>query len=406
MTTQETKTRDLRPASRNTLLVIGAGEGQDIAPDWQERYQRLVLVEPLPELARTLRQTLGQQANVEVLEAAIVPGAKPGDTITFYEFNWAQASSRHQPAELLQLFPGLRTERMRRVSAISPQQLIQELDLPPEGEHGLVLEAPADEGPILHALIECSAHKSFSRIQLRHPAPGLYDTPTDPAAMLGALKANGFEVETQDRTDPDWPKISLTRNRLKIALEEAQQAVQALENQLAAQSEARVQAEKLLEERTRERDQQQDKRKALEKSLSEQEARNQSLQGKIQELEKTLQQANQARESEAAARTELEKQFTDAKSAVSKHTAERDEQAKRADEQAARAKQEAEARATAEKLAEERNRQLTERQQQLQRVQQEGAELQTRQTLLQEELVRAEAQIDLIKDLLLKEQSL
>ena len=404
MTTSDAST--VQPNALNTLLVIGAGEGRDIPPDWQEHFQRLVLVEPLPELARSLRLAFGEDPNVKVLETAIIPGVNAGDTVTLYEFNWAQASSRHQPADLLQLFPGLKTERMRRVSALSPQQLIRELDLSADGEHALVLEAPADEGPIISALIESDAHKAFSRIQLRYPAPGLYDNPTDPEAMLQALKASGFEIETQDQTDPDWPSVSFTRNRWKLALKAAKETIKTLKAELAEQNEAReseVSAREQLEQQLN------DTKAALSKHIAE---------GDEQTKRADEQAATAKQEAQARAKAEqlaeergsqiatLETRLKEHQQTLEKRTAERDAQAKRTDDQAATAKQEAQARAKAEQLAEERSRQLTERQQQLQRVQQELAELQTRQALLQEELVRAEAQIDLIKDLLLSEQNL
>ena len=364
MTKSDASTQAMQPAALNTLLVIGAGEGHNIRPDWQEHYQRLVLVEPLPELARCLRQTFAEDPNVEVLETAIVADVNAGDTVTLYEFNWAQASSRHQPADLLQLFPGLKMERMRRVSALSPQQLIQETGLSPDGEHGLILEAPADEGPILAALIESHAYKCFSWIQLRYPVAGLYHTPEDPESMLQALTDCGFEIESQDRTDPDWPSTSLIRNRWKIALEEARGTIKALEAQLAEKAEALIAVEQRAEDRGT-------------------------------ELEKLL----QAGKAQTEALTNLEKQLKDAKVTLDTRTQERDEHGKRA-------KDLAEAKTKAEKLAEERGAKISERDQQLKRLQAEEAELRTRLALMQEEMVRAEAQIDLIKDLLLKEQSL
>ena len=364
MTTRNASTQAVQAAAADTLLVIGAGEGHDIPPDWQEHYRRLVLVEPLPELARSLRRAFGEQPNVEVLETAIVPDVNAGDTVTLYEFNWTQASSRHQPADLLQLFPGLKTERMRRVSALSPQQLIQEIGLSPEEEHKLILEAPADEGPILAALIESHAYKNFSRIQLRYPVAGLYDTPEDPEAMLQALTACGFEIESQDRTDPDWPSISLIRNRWKIALEEARETIKALEAQLAERAEALNAAEQLAKDRGA-------------------------------ELEKLV----HARKAQTEALTNLEKQLQDTKANLDTRTQERDEHAKRA-------KELTEAKTKAEKLAEERGAKISERDQQLKRLQAEEAELRTRLALMQEEMVRAEAQIDLIKDLVLKDESL
>ncbi|MBE2260863.1 MAG: hypothetical protein IAE88_18560, partial [Rhodobacteraceae bacterium] len=58
------------------------------------------------------------------------------------------------------------------------------------------------------------------------------------------------------------------------------------------------------------------------------------------------------------------------------------------------------------KLATERQKQVGEMQLRLQQVEVQNAEFVTRQALLQEEFVRAEAQIDLIKDVLLREPGL
>ena len=52
----------------------------------------------------------------------------------------------------------------------------------------------------------------------------------------------------------------------------------------------------------------------------------------------------------------------------------------------------------------ERNRQLAERQQELQRIQADDAERREREERMQEEIARAEAQIDLIKELVLREE--
>ncbi len=57
------------------------------------------------------------------------------------------------------------------------------------------------------------------------------------------------------------------------------------------------------------------------------------------------------------------------------------------------------------KLAAERLKQINELQQQAQSRQAGEAELASRQQLMQEEMVRAEAQIDLIKDILLSRES-
>ena len=425
------KAQDNHSAVVNTLLVIGAGEAQNIDADWRDHYRRLVLVEPLPERAQFLRKTFGEDPDIEVLEAAIVPGATPGDTTTLYEYNWPQATSRHKPAELLQLFPGLKTERMWRVSALSTQHLIQEIGLSLEGEHGLILDTPADEGPILAALVESNAYKCFSCIQLRYPVAGLYDTPEDPETMLEALTAYGFEIESQDRTDPDWPSMRLIRNRWKIAFEEARETIKALEAQLAERVEAVTAAEQLAQDRAAEVQKLAQARDTLDEQLAKQQAKAQTLEGSLSEAGKRLEQeaaghkaqaelrwAELAKLKQAYAAVEqqrderqsqvkaLEQQLQEHKQTLEKRTAERNQQAKHADELAAKATQSSDALARANKLAETRQRELSAQRQELDAARAEQAKLQTRQTQLEQELIRAEAQIDLIKSLMLREESL
>jgi peptidoglycan hydrolase CwlO-like protein len=58
------------------------------------------------------------------------------------------------------------------------------------------------------------------------------------------------------------------------------------------------------------------------------------------------------------------------------------------------------------KLAQERSKQINDLQQQIQSRQAGEVDLAARQQLMHEEMVRAEAQIDLIKDMLLREQGI
>ncbi|MEI6334674.1 MAG: hypothetical protein WCS87_08960, partial [Methylococcaceae bacterium] len=84
----------------------------------------------------------------------------------------------------------------------------------------------------------------------------------------------------------------------------------------------------------------------------------------------------------------------------------KDEQAKLAAERQAQNQQLTLAKDEQAKLATERQRQLEEMQKRIQQLEGQNAEFALRQSLLQEEIVRAEAQIDLIKDVLLREPGL
>ncbi len=163
---------------------------------------------------------------------------------------------------------------------------------------------------------------------------------------------------------PSTPAAFFPLAHRKSAHEEAHKHIKSLEGQLTQESENRRKAEQLAEERSRQLSQESENRHKAEQ-FAEQRSRQLS------------QESENLREAEQLA-----------------------------EERSRQLSQASEKRRNAEQLAEERNRQLAELQRQLHQGQQERDELHARQTLLQEELIRAEAQINLIKDLLLKEESL
>jgi hypothetical protein len=106
------------------------------------------------------------------------------------------------------------------------------------------------------------------------------------------------------------------------------------------------------------------------------------------------------------ARDELTKLAAERQTQIQQLTQARDEQTKVAAEQQTEIQQLTQVRDEQVKVAAERQRQLDEMQKRLKQIEGQNAEFATRHTLLQEEVVRAEAQIDLIKDVLLRESGL
>jgi hypothetical protein len=136
-------------------------------------------------------------------------------------------------------------------------------------------------------------------------------------------------------------------------------------------------------------------------------------QGQIQQLTQARdEQAKLAAEWQAQiqqlsqARNEQAKLAAEGQAQIQQLTQARDEQAKLAAESQAHIQQLTQARDEQASLAAERQRQLDEMQQRLKQIEGQNAEFAKHQTLLQEEMVRAEAQIELIKDVLLREPGL
>jgi chromosome segregation ATPase len=103
---------------------------------------------------------------------------------------------------------------------------------------------------------------------------------------------------------------------------------------------------------------------------------------------------------------EQEKQVAESGAEIVRLTQTRDEQTKFATERQTQIQQLTQTRDEQAKLATELQRQLDEKQKRLHQIESQNAEFTSRQSLLQDEMIRAEAQIDLIKDVLLREPAL
>ncbi len=232
--------------------------------------------------------------------------------------------------------------------------------------------------------------------------------------------------------------------------------------QIASLTQAKASADELLIDHQKQIQQLSAGRISREVQLAELRAQLQETQQSKAELENQLKQRQAQIEGLAKARDEHAKLATERQGQLQQHTLERDSQAKLSEERAAQVASLTQAKASADKLAAEqqnqvqlltneratRDKQLAELKAQLQQIQQskaelenqlkqhqaqiesltkardeeiknsaqhakrvarlegERAELDTRQHLFSEEMIRAEAQIDLIKDVLLRDQGL
>ena len=184
----------------------------------------------------------------------------------------------------------------------------------------------------------------------------------------------------------------------KLATErqtQLEQAIKAKDDQARLAAERQQQVEQLAKARD-----EQAKLTTERQTQLEQAAKAKSDQAKLAaERQQQVEQLTKARDEQAKLATERQTQLEQAIKA-------KDDQARLTAERQQQVEQLAKARDEQAKLATERQQQLDEMQKRLQQLEGQNAEFSSRQTLLQEEVVRAEAQIDLIKDVLLREPGL
>jgi hypothetical protein len=335
------------PTRADLVIHLGATPGQWPLLPPEQRPQRLVLVQGDPGLAAELRAEVAAGLSAQVIEAIVAPQA---GSAVWHRCNLPALGGLLPPAALANVFPRLRVLEAQTVQARALADLLGEVETG-TGEHRVLLvDQPGLEAALLRALPP-AALRGFDWVLLRGARAGLYDGGERLADAVRALDAQHLMTVREDsQSDPLWPVLLLRHDHVAAERDE-------LRAEHLALREALRDAQAALAECVRERD----AARRAEQKLTERSGQ--------------LERSEQARE------------------AAEKLAADRGVALKAAQDQARAA-------------AAERSAELKTAQEQLRRLHELEAELAdgaARQHILQEELLKAEGQIDLIKELLLRE---
>lgn len=407
------------PQHLDTLVHIGAGKGNDF-PHYHHNAQQLILVEPSPAAVSSLRQICQGVANIHIHELAIGLG---GGSTDFNLYNWPEANSLCLATGLQQLMPGLKIQDSIQVTTTTLPVLLQDM---PHGNNLLIIDAPGAEHWIIEQLCHLNPEQAFQHIVLHCPNEAHYNSNTSSAPLLEVLEQQGYELRHTDRSDPDRPAFSLKRNALRLEhialkadykalqqqLVQAQQTItesdanyKAAKNQLQQLAQAKEQLTKQYDAVKQEHDQTQKKYISIaqknEQMVQQQEQSHQQL----VDIEKALKQAKQEQET---TQQQFEAQKRDNENALTELKTQLDDQLKNIQKE----KKDNELVTKERDILKEKEARLTdlqkkhaELQQRHQRLETENKETQLRQLRLESELLKAEAQIELIKDLMLNNTS-
>jgi hypothetical protein len=341
----------LRPTDTPTCVVhIGAGPGAELPGLLALGAKRLVLVEGDPATADELELAAGPSA--EVLRAVVSPGGGPAN---WHTVSVPGLSGLRPPTSALQrLYPRLRSELGPTRRSVTLAELLTPLGLDPTASNLLLLDLPGSEDALLATLPEALL-TSFEWIELRGCAEPLYEGASVADAALRRLQAHGYELVAQDLDRrPAWPRRLLRLDRQRVERQKLAQEIAELTIQRSREVDALTQAR--------------DEQAIL-----------------AAERLKLLEQVTQARDSQAKLAAERQAQ-------LAKLVAARDQ----AEQVTIELRIEIE---RLQRAAHERDVQLAELEAQL-------ADAARREKAFSDEMTRAAAQIDLIKDLLLREPGL
>lgn len=214
----------LSTAPAGLILHIGAGlcDALDVYLDAEP--DKIVLLEPNPELFAELTQKIQTHENINLITSAIseTDGRAPLQVL-----NFAALSSLRKPTGLIHLLPGVRVVSEPMVDTIRFDRLCQQLpDVAAEKTNWLIIEAPGEELAIAQALIDTNNAKMFQNIIIRCGETAGYEGSSAAPEVLQALYNGGYQLgNTWVGDDPDWPYfylrldvVSLENARMKAAL--------------------------------------------------------------------------------------------------------------------------------------------------------------------------------------------
>ncbi|MGM0988634.1 MAG: hypothetical protein ACQEXI_16890 [Pseudomonadota bacterium] len=348
-----------------------------VMPD-EPCHQALGLVERLP--------------GAEVRTALLSP---EGESITWHRYSLPEFDSLSPATGLKELYPGLQLEGTESRATEPLQALVDELKAGDGLPRRLVLEQPEQAYLLIQALHQAGGLAQIEQLYIRSAAKPLYKAMAAQAQLIDWCEQQaGMELQGRQSEDPELPLLHFQRNPLFQQLEDARQALQQAQQRLENEQRKAARLVKEHEDLAAEQQTLKQQRDAQAKAREAAEAEHAKLKEAHDALKRQRDEQVQAKARETA------------QEESAKLKEERDRLKQQRDAQA-KAREAAEAECTRLKaLAEERLTQLSDARQEASRLKTENQQLVQRQHAIQEEMVKTEAQLDLIKDWVLRESSL
>jgi peptidoglycan hydrolase CwlO-like protein len=254
--------------SLDQIVHLGAGQHAEPSDYSGLRYRRLVLVEGDPESVEVLSAACEEDPSVQVIQKIITPS---GGDVRFHRFNLSSVNGVLPAGTLTSLYPRLRVLGHERLPSSSLGSLLEELEIDAQKRNLLILDIPGLEASLIESLTKEQLRK-FEFILIRGCRESLQVGAISLKEMLALLKKSHYTVLEQDEEeDPHWPIVLLKIDGAHAELEEE------LENRA-----------RLLVEKATEIYQQGERIAELERVVGETNAQRDGLQGGVTELTRQL----------------------------------------------------------------------------------------------------------------------
>ncbi|MBE8718351.1 hypothetical protein [Cellvibrio polysaccharolyticus] len=157
-----------------------------------------------------------KNVNIDVLNLLITPD---GEKVEFTEYNLAEYSATGKPTGLRKLFPGIKAVKSEHRESYNLTALVGDLSLQ-DNNNVLIIEIIDIGLPLLENLACSGLLKKFKQIHIQTSATPLYENSPTTGDCTAFMERQGYFIHLTDKSDPDLPLITFQKNPLFEILNE------------------------------------------------------------------------------------------------------------------------------------------------------------------------------------------
>ncbi len=158
------------------IIHIGAGRGKDLKDYLSMNARHIVLIDAdhnaIAPLQRLAAGSAGAGCDIDIVDAAVAREERDAELLLY---NLERVSGLCAPDALTKIYPGLKLLRREKVRTRAAAEVVGGLEVDPDKENMLVIEAPGEELPILENLEGENRLTAFSRITVNAAREALCD---------------------------------------------------------------------------------------------------------------------------------------------------------------------------------------------------------------------------------------
>jgi hypothetical protein len=183
------------------IIQVSTGTGIDFKVDEHLSYLELLLVEGDPEVVEQLqRESLGSKR--KILNVLVTPD---GGNVSFYRYNFSLLNSTLAPGKIEAIYPSARLISEITLPSTPFSSLLRTVVSNQVGKRLLILDVPGQETALLKSLGLSQLHL-FQWILIRGCREALQEGAVEIAQSMSLLQNTDYQcISYNDQVDPEWP---------------------------------------------------------------------------------------------------------------------------------------------------------------------------------------------------------